>query len=201
MYNSQFKEAFENTIKHEGGFHRGRGGLDLGGMTYRGISRRFWGSWEGWDIIDSHLGGSGSAAGLKHHVELMALTERFYEENYWLPMKCGEMPQEIANIVFDFGVNAGADDALPALQEGLNLLNNAGELYSDIAEDGRIGPATLRALRLCAAAGRLQRLCVDVLARWVYVFHGTILKHPEQEKNYNGWLKRISMHFMEVFSG
>lgn len=50
-----------------------------------------------------------------------------------------------AEELFDSGVNAGPGRAARWFQESLNLLNNDGRDWPDIAEDGSIGPATLSA--------------------------------------------------------
>lgn len=50
-----------------------------------------------------------------------------------------------AEELFDSGVNAGPARAARWFQESLNLLNNNGRDWPDIAEDGQIGPATLNA--------------------------------------------------------
>lgn len=66
-----------------------------------------------------------------------------------------EVSPAIAEELFDTGVNMG--DAWPRLwlQQWLNALNRQGKDYADIAEDGRIGPATVGALgRLIAVRGR-----------------------------------------------
>jgi lysozyme family protein len=57
--------------------------------------------------------------------------------------------QPIAAEMFDTGVNQGAGLPGPWLQRVLNALNRQGKDYPDIGVDGRIGPATVAALRAC----------------------------------------------------
>lgn len=52
-----------------------------------------------------------------------------------------------AEEIIDTAVNAGPSRASRWFQESLNHLNRQGIDYADIAEDGRIGPATLSAHR------------------------------------------------------
>lgn len=58
-----------------------------------------------------------------------------------------EIDPAVAEEVIDSGVNAGHRRAALWFQQALNLLNRRGKDYADIAEDGVIGPATLRAFR------------------------------------------------------
>lgn len=55
--------------------------------------------------------------------------------------------QRIAEEMFDTGVNQGVGLPGPWLQRILNALNRGGRDYPDIGVDGRIGPATIGALR------------------------------------------------------
>ncbi len=52
----------------------------------------------------------------------------------------------LAEELTDTGVNMGQQWPAKFLQRSLNAFNDQGRLYADIATDGRIGPATLRAL-------------------------------------------------------
>lgn len=53
----------------------------------------------------------------------------------------------IAEELFDTGVNMGPGKASEFLQRSLNALNNEGKDYADIAVDGDVGPGTIRALK------------------------------------------------------
>lgn len=55
--------------------------------------------------------------------------------------------QPIAEEMFDTGVNMGTSLPGPWLQRLLNALNGRGRDYPEIGIDGKIGPATLGALR------------------------------------------------------
>ena len=63
-----------------------------------------------------------------------------------------EAGPRIAAELFDTGVNIGPKTAANFLQRSLNALNRGASDYADIAVDGVIGPATLKAL-----AGFLMR--------------------------------------------
>jgi len=69
---------------------------------------------------------------------------------YWTPIKgdaLEALSSMIAREVGDTAVNCGVHRAAILLQRCLNVLNREGMLYPDLKADGRIGPATLGALR------------------------------------------------------
>jgi len=71
-----------------------------------------------------------------------------YKANYWNPIRADSYQlQDLANIVFDFYVNAGTH-ASSLLQKVLNSLGTTPPLVVD----GGIGPATLAALAALPAA-------------------------------------------------
>lgn len=57
------------------------------------------------------------------------------------------LSQPIAEELFDTAVNMGLSIPAPWLQRWLNAMNRIGKIYPDISIDGRIGPATIGALR------------------------------------------------------
>lgn len=85
--------------------------------------------------------------------------KRIYTDQYFVKpgfAKIHEISPAIAEELFDTGVNMGVGVPAVWLQQWLNGLNRQGKDYADIAEDGKIGPATVGALgRLIAVRGRL----------------------------------------------
>lgn len=97
----------------------------------------------------------------------------------------------IAAEMFDTGVNQGAGLPGPWLQRILNALNRQGRDYADIAVDGRIGPATIAALRAYltsrGADGEtviLRALNCQQGVRYLDITEG----RPQNEDFYFGWL-------------
>lgn len=76
-----------------------------------------------------------------------------------------EISEAIGEELFDTGVNMGP--AVPAkwLQQWLNVMNQRGKLYADITADGKIGPATLNALRayLRARGAEAEKVMIRAL--------------------------------------
>jgi lysozyme family protein len=88
---------------------------DPGGETKYGISRRSY----------PHENISGMT---------LDRAKLIYLRDYWQPARCGDLPEAIAMELFDGAVNSGIGQATRWLQRAL-----------DVADDGVIGPVTLRA--------------------------------------------------------
>ncbi|HEX9173862.1 MAG TPA: glycosyl hydrolase 108 family protein [Telluria sp.] len=101
------------------------------------------------------------------------------------------LSQPIAEEMFDTGVNMGAGLPGPWLQRILNALNNHGKDYPEIGVDGKLGPATMAALR-----SFLNRRGADgetVILRALNCLQGVRYlditeKREQNEDFYFGWL-------------
>jgi lysozyme family protein len=79
-----------------------------------------------------------------------ALAVHIFRDEYFVAPgfdKVYALSQPIAEEMFDTGVNMGTGLPGPWLQRVLNALNNHGKDYPNVGVDGRIGPATIGALR------------------------------------------------------
>ena len=188
---ANFDEAFEITMGHEGGYVHDPD--DVGGETYRGISRRYNPSWAGWEVIDDC---KRFEFGLKECLRMKGtliddLVKDFYKDKYWDPFWGDSIDNQlIANELFDTGVNMGVGRAVKFLQKSLNYLNRNGRIYSDIVEDGDFGENTERALRsLPERDHKLLFKMMNVLQGMHYMNY--MSKSPTQEKYARGWFKRV----------
>ena len=193
---ANFDEAFEKTAAIEGGYVFDPD--DAGGETYKGISRRFNPSWKGWDRIDEiKRANSRKKKFDKVFEQDESLQEEvllFYKEAYWDKFWGDEIPvQEIAEELFDTGVNMGVRRAVGFLQEGLNLLNRNQKNYNDIVEDGLFGKNTLKVLMAYLKIDDLSYLLkvMNILQGMHYIEY--MRKSPKQEKYARGWLKRVKV--------
>lgn len=138
----RFREAHKRTQGHEG-FYANED-WDDGGETYRGISRVYNPDWEGWPLIDQYKKAYGKPLPWNHYIKSEHLDElvlQRYYERYWMPLRADEIRGDaLTDLLFDFYVQSGAN-AVKALQEAVNLLENNKKLYCD----GVIGPKTLAA--------------------------------------------------------
>lgn len=124
---ANFDIAFEKTLYAEGGYllHTVKG--DKGGMTFAGISRRYWPDWTGWQLID---GGEVSGPRVESMVRV------FFKIHFWDVIKGDQIGfQSVADVIYDFAVNSGIDDAVMPVQKivGANV-------------DGKFGPKTFAKL-------------------------------------------------------
>ena len=130
-----------------------------------------------------------------------ARSAEIYNDDYWTVLRLDDVSAiaessyvQMGQDLYAFGVNAGPGRAGRALQRCLNLMNNRGRLYPDIAVDGVIGPQTLRALQAYSDSrptwsGEVFEECV----RGVIVYHYIRLAEgdPSQERYLAGWMYRV----------
>src|SRR5262245_48903679 len=172
---ASFDAFFPTLLKHEGGFVDDP--ADPGGATNKGITlatfqrtaRRFLG-------VDPTL------------ENLKALTDaqagKIYKPMYWDAVRGDEIGlQELADIVFDFQVNAG-DSASELLQK---VINDVGA-NPRLSVDGDIGPATMRALNSVDQKDAYRRY---KQGRIDY-YQDLVARRPALGKFLLGWLKRVN---------
>lgn len=73
-----------------------------------------------------------------------------YVHKYWDALRLDDicdLSESIAHELADTGVNMGIGRAGTFLQESLNVFNRNEADYQDIAEDGQVGPMTIRCLK------------------------------------------------------
>lgn len=127
-------EAYIDTLfKHEGGFANHPN--DPGGATYLGITLY------NWQTYGRDLDGDGDI----DVNDLKAISKKdatdFYRAQFWNVLKADQLKsQELANQVFDHGVNAGTSRAAKMLQYTLNQ-----KFGKNLAVDGVIGAKTIAA--------------------------------------------------------
>ncbi|WP_448102693.1 glycoside hydrolase family 108 protein [Luteibacter jiangsuensis] len=161
-------------FKHEGGYVNDP--VDPGGATNRGITMATFRS-----CARELLGIEPTLDALRQLTEMQAAT--IYKALYWDAIRGDEMPsQHIANIVCDFQVNAGASSAR-LLQRVLNLLGAEPRLRID----GRIGKATLAALR-AADPNNVHVLFQN--GRRDY-YRDLVQRRPPLARFLKGWLRRV----------
>ena len=147
---ARFDVAEELTGRNEGGYAHNP--ADTGGETYAGIARNYWPKWGGWKYIDKYkadylklnapmrekytLAKWINSSAKVTSEPVAPLVSAFYKANFWDVNKLDQInDQQIANTVYDFGVNSGTGRAAKFLQEALG-----------VTQDGKIGPATLAAV-------------------------------------------------------
>jgi lysozyme family protein len=180
---TDFDSCFKAVLGHEGGYVNDPN--DRGGETYKGIARKFHGDWPGWMIIDLKKDDRGFPASLDTDAVLQDHVKTFYRIRFWDKMRCNDLPEEIRYEMFDTGVNQGVDQAIRVLQRSLNLLNQNGRLWADVAVDGVIGSVTLQIARGCAYKKALHNT-MNVLQGMRYV--EICERDRSQEAFFRGWI-------------
>jgi lysozyme family protein len=178
-----FNKAFDKTLKNEGGFTNDP--IDRGGMTFLGIARRYHPSWSGWVTIDKIIAAGG------HPDQLFKTLDQdvrsFYRREFWDRCNGDSVPLTLSVKLFDTAVNVGVTTACKWLQECLNVLNRNGKDYPDLIEDGKIGPATLRAI---TSLNDNALLLTTFSFRQGAHYLALMKSGPKQERFARGWLKR-----------
>tara|TARA_R110002020_G_scaffold9501_4_gene37244 strand:+ start:15378 stop:15851 length:474 start_codon:yes stop_codon:yes gene_type:complete len=151
-----FEEIIDHVIDHEGGYVNDP--KDLGGETKYGISKRWY-----------------------PEINIKDLTiddaKNIYYEDYWVPSKAQDLPEDIRATYFDMCVNLGQKRAVKILQESVNSAGGPKLLI-----DGHIGPKTIQSSHR-ASKQRIQA--------YRCLFYGKIVENnPDQKRFYYGWFKR-----------
>ena len=189
---ANFEEAYSKTMAHEGGYTNDPN--DAGGETYKGIARVYNGNWDGWVVIDDNKGEPDFPECLDSIYSLQTNVHEFYKENYWDVNRLDDVSsQDVAEEMFDTGVNMGIGRAAKFLQKSLNYLNRNGSLYPDLTVDGAIGGKSLSALDIVLSDGdeKILLTMLNVLQGQHYMNY--MDSDPVQEKYARGWFKRVSL--------
>jgi len=164
---ASFLVAFNRTMKSEGGYVLHEVAGDRGGMTFAGIARKFNSSWSGWQLVDA---GDRDSAVLKKSVA------SFYLNNYF--NACGLKhikSQVVANVVYDFAVNAGVRSAVSLVQQCVG-----------VDADGIVGPQTIYALNDVDGDVFVSRYALAKVARYAAIVN----RDRSQSKFLLGWVNR-----------
>jgi lysozyme family protein len=168
---ADFKPAFLFTLQHEDSTRSGKVTVDAGGRTRFGIAEKFHP-----DLPEEFFTGPVDDA--------LAEAEKIEEREYWDAMRLAEVEdQNIANKLFDMGVNMGVHQAAVYAQRAANALS-AGN--ARVAEDGVIGPRTLAAINAAVPTTYYQLLCELSAAHYRHL----AAVNPAQAVNLAGWMKR-----------
>jgi lysozyme family protein len=184
LYMADFLKAYTLTAKNEGGYAKDPD--DTGGETYKGISRNNWKTWPGWKYIDQIKQRGKGATFINQEAakisNLQVLVQEFYKQNFWYSNNLQLIAdQQLANNVYDFGVNAGTGAAAIRLQRAANAV------CGSLVVDGQIGNKTI------AQVNKLNAKDVyDAFNGQRKSFYDNIIaKNPSQAKFKNSWYSRI----------
>lgn len=155
-----FERALKLVLKHEGGWSdhpKDPGGATMKGVTLANFRR--------------YVKPDGTKDDLRKITDAQIAT--VYRRFYWDAVAGAELPGGVDYAVFDFAVNSGPGRAAKYLQATVG-----------VTQDGKIGPATLKAVRAKLRASIINDLCDSRMA-----FLRKLKTWPTFGK---GWTRRVS---------
>ncbi len=171
---ADFTQAFQLMIAHEGGY--GNDPDDPGGETYKGVARKIFSKWDGWTKIDILKRQSNFPANLDKDSELQLNVSDFYRVTFWDKMNGDQITnQDVANSIFDFGVNAG-----------IGTSSSLAQMVVGAKSDGVIGPDSISAINNFDPDHFFASFTVAKIARYVNI----VKKRPTSRKYFYGWVIR-----------
>lgn len=149
---AKFEIAEKITGRNEGGYANNPS--DTGGETINGIARNHWPKWDGWKTIDEIKAGLIANKkpvnalhinqAIRTNPKFYSLISKFYKQNFWDVLKLDLVnDQQLANSVYDFGVNSGTGRSANFLQKSVNDVCSIGLIV-----DGQIGNKTINAVNI-----------------------------------------------------
>lgn len=177
MNDAVFSYVLAHTLESEGLFSDDA--ADSGGATMYGIT----------ESVARKNGYDGDMRDLP-----LEKAKEIYHREYWVKPgfdRVAEHDVELAQELFDAGVNVGTGLASKWLQRSLSVLNSQEKHYDNLVQDGRIGPKTLEALSMYlhhrGTAGVLIK-AIDTLQGYHYI--SLAEKRWKDERFVYGWLNR-----------
>jgi len=168
---AKFEIAIEKTLFLEGGGKVVNDRFDPGGLTRWGISKASY-----------------------QEIDISSLTKEqavsLYKHDFWHPLYEQIESQEVANELFDFGVNTSArgwpKTAVRIFQEALQYF------HPHLQADGYFGPATLILTNATVASSLLGefRACQAYYYAQI-VIRQADAKEEEKKRFLKGWLRRV----------
>lgn len=200
-----FKECLEGVLKYEGNYSKHNS--DIGGETFRGISRFYHSDWDGWEIIDLvkekidgvkflKSGDITAALGSAYNNKLNQLVMLFYKEEFWDRVRgdeISEIDEDIACEVFDMAVNMGVKAAIRNLQKAINMTYGEwvdAKAKDFITVDGIVGKETLSALEIIKDYDGMYALAECFRKLRALKYAQIVKNNPNQAVFIYGWLKR-----------
>lgn len=120
------------------------------------------------------------------HIPTLDDFKSLLDSHYWGPLRCTEMPWPVNLSLLDFAYHSGNKQASKSLQRVLNELGEA------VGVDGKIGDATLAAIRSVCDDGSPRFLARALCAAREAFLLELCDRDPEKYGPYRrGWLRRI----------
>lgn len=161
---------------------------DLGGETNHGITKA---TAEVWKSLWAKYNWDGNMRTLP-----MELAMEMYVKGWWEPLRLDDVHAihpVLCDRLFDWGINAGRQRGVFALQDILNVCNRQEKDYADTGYDGKMGPGTLGALKSFMGKRGTQglRYLITTHSSMQNSYYVDISKSRKANEEFtNGWLQR-----------
>ena len=190
---ASFDIAYAPLKDFEGGYDNDPD--DRGGETYAGIARNFFPAWSGWKLIDQIKKNAKSKTAINRACKVdHYLVRAWYKTQWFDALGLGELPQPLANEIFEQSVNlgkAGSGKKVQIICNAYNYLSGAKKLFTDLKVDGAIGPKTLAALKIILANKANAESLVHALNCMQGAHYLELAAKKFTQRKYTvGWMKR-----------
>jgi len=177
---TSFESALPYILTNEGGYSDNPN--DPGQETYRGISRKNYPMWKGWEIIDSYKPLEDEERILDP--ELIYEVHNFYLNEFWNKNKLGELTSQLlARKLFDMCVNMGSYRGGIIAQQAL-----ANDCRVKVTIDGIIGEETINLIN----KQNVEAFLTSLRRRSVNFYEQLVKDRPESQEFLAGWIKRAN---------
>ena len=160
MTAGNFDRCLELVLKHEGGFVNHP--RDPGGATNQGVTQA---------VYDAFRRKRSLATQTVRRI-LPAEVRAIYRAQYWDAVRGDDLPAGVDYCAFDFAVNSGVSRSAKFLQRA-----------AGVTDDGRVGPATVAAVRGRDAGDLVSDVCTARLA--------FLRRLPHWPTFGKGWQRRV----------
>jgi len=157
----KYLKAVEFVLEMEGVFSDELS--DLGGKTKYGISAK---AYPDIDIVNLR--------------KSQAL--KIYYDDYWMMLRCNDVTESLATVLFDTGINCGVGSSAKWLQRACNKKG------SQLVVDGIIGLQSLLAISMHDQ----QSLISGIIGYRLKRYSALVKKNPSQNKFLRGWVNRVA---------
>lgn len=165
---ANFETYYSKLISAEGGYVNDP--EDRGGETYRGISRKNFPNWGGWNVVDRAKLTKGQIL-----PSLEPLVKSFYKNRFWVSIFADQIKnQSIAEIIADWKVNGGLN--IKSIQKIVK-----------VKPDGVLGVDTVQAINEANPKVLFDQIKTARQAHYDKI----VLNDPTQKKFYDGWKNRL----------
>lgn len=184
------KNIINKTIKLEGGISAHKN--DEGRLTYKGISKFYHPTWEGWEIIEDTINElfinvkyksdrKKLNIELDNNKTLQDLLFKFYLNKFWKKIKGDSiLSNSVAKNIFDFAVNSGPKDGAKAAQITSGL--------TDDDVDGLIGPTSLKYIN---SKTDIIEFILEFNSIRLHHYINEVDRKPRKQDFLFGWCNRI----------